>query len=352
MIRRSFARTWRMTAIMLGVALVVIVGRTLWVNGLFSSVKPGFSGTCQVAGDLTGVQDIEIAGGMAFLSVSSARGPGPEDGIYALALNGAARPVKLAGAPKDFHPRGIGLSRTPDGKGLFLLAVNKHGTGRFSIDSFEVTDPQTHPALAAQGMIEGGQLINPQDVVATGLNSFYVANGTAGKNPLIHGLQTYGLISGGNVLYFNGNIFRVAVDGLYGTRSLAMTPDGTHLIVGGLLSRTLTSFSREPFNGQLTEVGNITLPAGPEKISVDGQGSLLVAGHADLFQWRNFARNPAQGSTSQIFRVSLLNGVPQDATQVYGNDGAQLAGASVAAASGKRLLIGSSLDHRLLSCTQ
>jgi hypothetical protein len=361
--KRSFARTWRMTAIMLGVALVTIIGRTLWVNGLFSSVKPGFSGTCKVAGDLPGVQDIEIAGGMAFLSVSSARGPDAADGIYAMALNGTAKPVKLAGGPKDFHPRGIGLSRTPDGKGVFLLAVNHHSgasagagatndKGRFSIDSFEVTDPQTNPALVAQGTIEGGQLINPQDVAAAGVGSFYVANGTASKNPLIHGLQAYGLISGGNVLYFNGNIFRVAVDGLYGTRSLVMMPGGTHLIVGGLLSRTLTAFSREPFNGQLTEVGNITLPAGPEKISIDAQGALWVAGHADLFQWRDFVKNPARGSSSQIFRVSLLNGVPQDATQVYGNDGAQLAGASVAAAVGPRLLMGSSLDKRLLDCKQ
>lgn len=352
MMRRSFARTWRMTAIMLGVALVVITGRMLWLNGLFSSVKPGFSGACKVVGDLPGVQDIEIAGNMAFLSVSSARGPNAADGIYAMALDGTARPVKLAGGPRDFHPRGIGLSRTPDGKGLFLLAVNKHGTGRFSIDSFEVTDPSGTPALVAQGMIEGGQLINPQDVVATGLNSFYVANGTAGKNPLVHGLQAYGLISGGNVLYFNGNVFRVAVDGLYGTRSLAMTPDGSHLIVGGLLSRTLTAFSREPFNGQLTETGNITLPAGPEKISIDAQGALWVAGHADLFQWRDFTKNPARGSTSQIFRVSLLNGVPQEAVQVYGNDGTQIAGASAAAVAGKHLLIGSSLDRRLLDCLQ
>jgi hypothetical protein len=350
--KRSFARTWRMTAIMLGVALVTIIGRTLWVNGVFSSVKPGFSGTCKIAGDLPGVQDIEIAGGMAFLSVSGARGPDAADGIYAVALNGAAKPVKLAGGPKDFHPRGIGLSHTPDGKGVFLLAVNRHSTGRFSIDSFEVTDPQGHPALVAQGMIEGGQLINPQDVVPAGAGSFYVANGTASKNPLIHGLQTYGLISGGNILYFNGNIFRVAVDGLYGTRSLVLTPGGTHLIVGGLLSRTLTSFSREPFNGQLTEVGNITLPAGPEKISVDAQGALWVAGHADLFQWRDFNKNPARGSASQIFRVSLLNGVPQDATQVYGNDGRQIAGASAAVAVGPRLLMGSSLDKRLLDCVQ
>ncbi|HSS14644.1 MAG TPA: hypothetical protein VLL04_12165 [Rhizomicrobium sp.] len=44
--------------------------------------------------------------------------------------------------------------------------------------------------------------------------------------------------------------------------------------------------------------------------------------------------------------------MPQAKGQVYGNDGAQLAGASVAIAAENRLLIGSSLDNRLLGCTQ
>ena len=51
------------------------------------------------------------------------------------------------------------------------------------------------------------------------------------------------------------------------------------------------------------------------------------------------------------FRVSLSGGVPQVATQVYGNAGQEIAGASIAVSAGKRLLIGSSLDDKLLDCT-
>ena len=102
--------------------------RGVWSNGVFSSVKTGFFGSCKVVGNLPGVQDAEAAGGMVFLSVGSARGPAAADGIYALPLAGGA-PRKLAGAPADFHPRGIGLYRTPDGKGLFLMAVNRRRSG-------------------------------------------------------------------------------------------------------------------------------------------------------------------------------------------------------------------------------
>ena len=344
-------RLGRAVAMLAIIALASAAVRGLWSNGLFSSVTPGFAGSCKIAGHVPGVQDAEIANGMAFLSVASARGPSAADGIYALPLSGGGSLRKLTGAPADFHPRGIGLYRTPDGKGLFLMAVNRRSTGRFSIDSFEVTNPATDPALVAEGTIEGGLLINPQDVAMSGPGSFYVANGTAGKNPLMHIPQTYGLLPGGNVLYFNGMIFTQVADGLYGTRSLILTQGGSHLVVGGLLSRSLTTFSREFFSGALTEVGTLTLPAGPEKLSVDTQGELWVAGHAKLQDWRAFNTDPAKRASSQIFRVSLSGGVPQAATQVYGNDGQEIAGASIGVSVGKRLLIGSSLDDKLLDCT-
>lgn len=335
-------------------ALVIVVAisalvRGIWVNGVFSSVEPGFSGTCQVVASLPGVQDMEAAQGKLFLSVGSARGPGPQDGIYAMPLAGGS-PVKLSGAPADFHPRGIGLYRMPDTGALLLYAVNRRTSGRFSIDTFEIKDPGGNPALVAQGTIAGGLLINPQDVAVAGPNIFFVANGTAGKNPLIHGLQTYGIIPGGDVLYFNGTTFSEVADGLYGTRSLLLA--GDHLIVGGLLSRSLTTYKREPFTGQLTDEETLNLSTGPEKLSIDAQGQVLVAGHADLLKWRAMAADPGKRAASQILRVSLFNGVPQAKEQFYGDDGSQLAGASVGVAAGDRLLIGSNLDTQLIACTQ
>jgi hypothetical protein len=366
-------RLGRAVAMLVIVALASAAVRILWSNGIFSSVTPGFAGSCKIAGHVPGVQDAEIANGMVFLSVASARGPSPADGIYALPLSGGGGLRKLSGAPANFHPRGIGLYRTPDGKGLFLMAVNRRSGAsaragatdkgasaragatdknvRFSIDSFEVTNPATDPALVAEGTIEGGLLINPQDVAMSGPGSFYVANGTAGKNPLMHVPQTYGLLPGGNVLYFNGMIFTQVADGLYGTRSLLLTRDGSHLVVGGLLSRSLTTFSRDFFNGALTEADTLILPAGPEKLSLDAQGELWAAGHAKLPEWRAFTTDPAKRASSQIFRVSLSGGVPQVATQVYGNAGQEIAGASIAVSAGRRLLIGSSLDDKLLDCT-
>jgi hypothetical protein len=377
-IRRRPMRWGRMSLIMIVVVLAGAAARAIWANGVFAASPTGFAGSCKVVGHLPGVADIEYAGNTAFISASG-RGPASGDGIYALTPDGKL--AKLAGTPRDFHPRGISLAPGPDGSGLYLIAVNRRtgasagagatnqeasagagatnqessaGAGaakaKFSIDSFAVTNPGTAPALVAQGTVQGGLLTDPQDVAAAGPTTFYVANGTAGDNPVMRGLATYGVIPGGNVLYFGGSAFRVVTDGLYGTRSLALTPDGQHLIVAGLLSRDLKSFTREPFGGTLTQDKSLTLPTGPERITLDGRGDLWVAGHASLPAWRAFSSDPAKPSPSQVLRVSLENGAPQSVFQVYGNDGQQIAGAGAAAYDGRHLLIGSALDGRLLDC--
>ena len=307
-------RPGRALIILVVVGLASAGGRALWANGLFSSVTPGFGGACKPVATLAGVQDMEAADGTVFLSVGDGHSFGKDDGVYA--MTAGATPVRLAGGPKDFHPRGIGLFKTPDGKGLFLFAVNQHSTGRFSIDSFEVTDPATAPKLVAQGTVEGGLMINPQDVAAVSPTSFYVANGTASKYAPIHWLQTWGIISGGNVLWFNGTSFREAVDGLYGTRSLVISQDGNRVIVGGLLSRSISSLARDQFNGTLSDEKNINLPAGPERLSQDAHGDVWVAGHANLFDWRG--AGGGKPATTQVFRVGLGD---QTVQQVYSNTG-------------------------------
>ena len=348
---RKRLRSRRGLAIMAAVALLVFVGRLLWANGLFTNslffgVPTGFSGSCKTVAAVPGVEDMEATGKLVFVAVASARAPDARDGIYVLQ---DSKLIELSGGPKDFHPRGIGLYRQSGG-GLYLYAVNRRSSGRFSIDSFEVTNPDSNPALVAQGTIEGGLLSDPQDVAVVGPNSFYVSNDAA-KSALTRQLAGYGILPASEILYFNGMSFRSAADGLYDARGLLLSPDGNHLLVASLTTRSIKSFNRDMFSGNLTESDSLTLAAAPEKLSLDSFGQLWAAGHANLFHWRSFAADPAARDTSQVFRVTLLNGAPQEAAQVYGNDGSEIAAASAAVSSPQGLLVGSSLDNKLLACT-
>ncbi|HEY8254016.1 MAG TPA: hypothetical protein VIG39_05210 [Rhizomicrobium sp.] len=340
-------RTGRGVAIMTVVALVVFVGRALWANGLFASVPTGFAGSCKTQAAVPGIEDMEAAGGKVFVAVASARGPDGRDGIYVFK---DGKLGKLAGTPKDFHPRGISIFHGPGGS-LYLFAVNRRSSGRFSIDSFEIAQDDT--VLTPQGTIEGGLLTDPQDVAAAGPGAFYVSNNSA-KSNLTKQLAGYGLLPASEVLYFNGMSFRSVADGLYGARGLVLAPDGTHLLVASLTTRSIKSFTRDVFSGALNEADSLTLAAAPEKLSLDSYGQVWAAGHGNLFHWRAFAGNPQARDSSQVFRVSLLNGLPQDASQIYGSrgsDGSEIAAASVAVSSAQGLLIGSSLDGKLLNCT-
>lgn len=348
---RRFARAWRMSAIMLVLALLFFAGRMLWANGLFSSTKTGFSGSCRVISNVPGVSDIEMAGGMAFVAVGNARGPRAEDGIYALPLDGTGRLTKLSGTPQDFHPRGIGVYRSPDGSGVFLMAVNRRSNGRFSIDSFEVTNPSTKPALVSLGTIGSGLLTDPQDIAAAGAGNFYVSN-TIAMPSYLQRLADWGAIPNSNILHFNGMMFRAAAEDVYGARGLLLTPDGNQLLVASMTTRSLKSFNREMMSGNLTEGGSLTLDVAPEKLSLDSRGEVWTAGHVSLIQWRDFFTDPDHRPPSQVFRVSLASGVPQAAELMYGNAGGDIAAAGIAVSADKRLLIGSALDGRLLDCSQ
>jgi hypothetical protein len=348
-VRNPFLRSGLTVAAVAAVAVAGVLARGLQANGVFSSFDPGFSGRCKAV-PVTGVADIAVDAPdrLAFLAVMDARRPGPGDGIFTYDLSPAPKLKRLPGTPADFHPRGIGLYRAPDG-GLLLLAVNHRSSGRFSIDSFQVTQKDGARALAAQGTVEGGLLADPQDVVVVAPNNFYVSNGITGKNAVTRLLQSYGILAGGDIVYFDGTAFREVVSGLPGGRGLALTQDGSHVIAAAVTGRSLISLSREPFRGNLTQAGQLALPVGPDRLTMDGN-TLWVAGHADLLSWRHFGRDPDARAGSQIFRVRLSGGVPESAEQVYGNDGGEIAGAAVGAALGKRLLIGSPLDGKLLDC--
>jgi hypothetical protein len=345
---------YRRAALTIVAMAVVAAGgagvRALQADGIFGSVTPGFSGSCKSVA-LSGVSDIALDGTdkTAFLAVRDARHPGQGDGIYALDMNGSAAPVRLPGTPKDFHPRGLSLWRAPDGS-LYLAAVNVRSAGRPSIDSFTLARTDRAWTLSPQGTVMGGLLADPQDVALVGPINFYVSNGTTARNGVMRWLQTHGVLPGGNIAYFNGSLLREVVNGIYSPRGLALSADGGHLLAASLTGRMLLSLNRESFTGNLSEGENLDLPAAPDKIVLDDTGNAWVAGHARLSSWRAFAGDSAGRPSSQVFRVATQNGSPKTAEQVYGDNGKAIAGAETGAGFGKRLLIGSPLDGKLLDC--
>jgi arylesterase/paraoxonase len=333
--------------------VVFFAARWALMAGLFTSVTPVSPGVCRSIALPAAPGDIQADSprNLAFVSVADRRHPGAGDGIYVLKLdNPKAVPVRLAGTFPDFHPVGISLYRAPSGSEV-LVAINRKAVGRPTIETFSVTYDGDVPKLTSQSSIAGGLLVDPAGIFAIGPDRFYLANAHAGANGIERFAEDYLLWAHAELLYFDGISLRIAIQRLAAPEGVFVTPDGAHLYVTAANEGRLIAFSREPFSGNLAEIGAISLPAWLDKIGMDGSGNLLVAGHPSLLRLRAFEADASKPSPSEIFRVHLdAKGVPQSYEPVYANDGSQIGAASMAAMVGKRLLIGSRLDNKILDC--
>jgi arylesterase / paraoxonase len=343
--------------VVLLVLLAFLGLRWFTAAGVFASVTPVSPGVCKAIPGMPGPEDFEVDAAHDAIIVSSTNRrapkstPDPRDGLYLLKLsNAGAAPVKLDGVPKDFHPHGISLYRAPNGDET-LMAVNHRQDGSQAVEIFGLTYDNGAAKLAARSSIGGGLLISPNDLFAVGPDRFYVSNDHVTKTALGRFAEDYLLWPHADLLYFNGTNFRIPVQRMAFPNGVYVTPDGTHLYIAVTGERRIIAMSREPFFGNLTEIGSLSLPLRPDNISADAEGRLIIAGHPSLIRVNQFRADAGKPSPSEVVRVTLdKSGVPTGYETIFADDGELIGASSAAAVVGKRLLIGSVLDNKLLDC--
>ena len=338
------------------VAVIALTVRSLTAFGVFSAVTPGFAGVCTAINGVEGPEDIAIDDklGVAFISAADRRAkangkPSPQDGLYVLALNGAGNLTKLPGTPGDFHPHGISLYRAPDGNET-LMAINHRSDGTSSVDSFDVVAQAGSVKLREIGSIEGGQLVSPNAIAALDNDRFYVTNDHTSQTAFGRMLDDLLVLPRANVLYFDGTVFHLAADRLNFPSGAALSPDGKYLYVSEAFNRRLDTYARSPMSGALDPAGTLEIPSNLDNLRFDASGTLWVGSHPKALAMAAWRSDRAKPAPSEIFRIVLANGIPQSATIVYANLGAEIGGSGVAAVTGKRMLIGSPLDNKILDC--
>lgn len=346
--------TW--LAVILGLVLFFAL-RWLTVAGVFTTVPANTPIPCTAIAGIEGPEDFAVDAAHDALIISSTNRrapkahPDPRDGLYFLKLNApGSRPVKLEGTPKDFHPHGISLYRAPNGAET-LMAINHLSNGGQAIDIFNLAYENGAAKLTSRSNIEGGLLVSPNDLFAVGPDRFYVTNDHLTRTPLGRFAENYLLWPHADLLYFNGTDFRISVQQMAFPNGVYVTPDGDHLYLTVTNERRLIGFSREPYFGSLKEIGSLSIPSRLDNITADSQGRLIVAGHPSRLRDDQFRANPSKPSPSEVFRVTLdKSGAPVGYKIIFADDGSRIGAASVAAVVGKRLVIGSVLDNKLLEC--
>jgi arylesterase / paraoxonase len=348
------ASAWFRIAITAGAVLSVTIlagtYRLLESHGVFTTVRPAFSGTCRtIAVGGPGDIAVDAKDKIAFISASG-RALSSKDGLYSYAYDRPdAAPVRLAGTPKRFHPGGISLYRATDGS-LTLMAINHPDAAESFVDIFTVKVANGVATLSEIGSIAGDVLTDPSALAATGDDSFYIVNRHASRSNLGRWLDDVLVLPRAEILYFDGMKFRAVTGRLNSPGGAALSADGRYLYVTEYYPRMLVTLERNQFSGQLEPVGSLAIPSGLEEVDVAADGSLWIGAEPKAFAADAFRRDASKPAPSQVFRVTVTNGVPQSASVVYANRGEQIGAASVGAAADGHLLIGSSLDDKMLDC--
>ncbi|MBV9550660.1 MAG: hypothetical protein JO256_13410 [Alphaproteobacteria bacterium] len=333
---RAVVLAWVVVAALVLMTLAKVIKSV----GLFSFAGSASPGICRSIA-LNGPGDLAFEAKNKTLFIAAARegSPAAGDGIYAL-NPGSDKPTKLKGTAADFHPTSLAIGYNLDGAPS-LVVVNHHANGAVSVEVYNVLYDANGASLNSQASVQGGLARRAGGVAMLGNNRFYLTSNPTSSD-FMAALDRWFLLGRADLLFFNGELFREAVNGLSDPSAVAVSADGQRLFVASRGERRVIALSREQYGGALTEQGSISVPLRPEHISVAADGTLWVAGPTRL---------PALGNASTVVRVVVgTDGKPLSADTVYADDGEGVKAATAAVKADGHLFIGSSHDNKLLDC--
>jgi arylesterase/paraoxonase len=350
-------RRWRiLLAVVLVLAALVaaFLLRLAWLGGMFVRITPHFAGQCRLVRGPVGPEDLTIdePARRAIISASDRRalaaGTPVPGGLWSYALDAVdAAPVNLTpDAGLYLQPHGISLWREPDGRAV-LFVVNHpapgHGWPRHTIEIYDLAGD----ALAHRATLTDPRLIMPNDLVAVGLDRFYVTNTHAHGPGRMQDLETYLQLRGAQVLHYGPGGFRTAVADLVFPNGINVSRDGRTVYIAAVTWRSVLVYDRDPATDALSERTTIPIHSGGDNIEVDDDGELWIGAHPTLLAVPKHAADASVPAPAQVLRVSP-DGETVD--EVYLSDGQPLAAASVAARFANRLLIGQIFGDGFLDC--
>jgi len=372
-----------------------------WSAGQMRRVDDRFVGRCTTVQGITGAEDITIhpATRVAYLSAqdrgADARGAPVAAGIYAYDLK-ARKPVLqnlTPSAPSTFRPHGLSLWRAGKGERELQLVINQP-EDRHEVQNYEI-GPN---GLVLRETIAHPLIARPNDLVAVGPRSFYVTNDMSRDFATLGGkLEVLLRLPYSDVVYFDGSTARSAADNIAYPNGINVSSDGSTLFVASLLMKQINVYDRDVASGDLAAREVINVDGNPDNVEIDAAGNLWVGAHPQLVSLFLHSSEAAgqplpllrpivslvqplamRGGTalapSQILRISAQTeqecrpmpsalgdvlrtigfeqriGSCYATAAVYQNRGAEIAGASVAAVNGNRMLIGTVFDDRILDC--
>lgn len=331
------------------------IGRILWLGGAFTRIRPHFAGDCRLIDGPVGAEDITInqRTGRAYISASDRRagfaGRPVAGALWAYDLTDpAAQPVNLTpDAGAEFQPHGVSLWIEPDGsETLFIISHPAPGRG-WPPHVVEIADLRDG-GLQHRATLSDPRLIMPNDLVAVGIDRFYLTNTHAHPPGFLQTLETYLQLRGATVLSYGPGGFRIALSRLVFPNGINVSPDGRTIYVAAMTGQSVLVYERDPATDGLTLRDEIPIGSGGDNIEVDTEGGLWIGSHPKLLAVPKHAADASVAAPAQVLRIPAGS---RSVEEIYLSDGQPLSAASVGARYGNRLLIGQIFGRGILDCT-
>ncbi len=344
-----------------GVALFAV--RLMIDMGSFRTIEAHYEGSCETYGGFAGgTEDVLIdrETGWVFVSSDDRRAfftnpdTAPRGAIEVFRLDDPeAGHIDITPERSgDFRPHGISLYDGPEGKRLFV--INHPADGHQFIELFDVNYGEDGvPSLAFVGSISDPLIVSPNDLVATGLVSFYVGNdfSTRDRDGLGYQMELFLRQNKTTLVYYDGEEARVVADGLTYANGVNVSPDGTVLYVAETTDGTLRIYDRDIVSGALTQrvgaEGLLDFGTGLDNIDIDAEGRLWIGAHPKLFDVQAHAIDAASPSPSQVL---MIDPATQSISEVFMDTGALVSGSSTAAYHDGTMVIGVIFDGHVAVC--
>lgn len=355
---------FRLKYILTAFSLVTLAAIGMWVNylltqgGMFKEFAYHGYEACTPIEGMAGPEDIVIdhARGQAFVSAFDRRAfaAGDENArgeIYLLDLNNrAAAPVALSHAGADvFNPHGIDLWLGEDGTRR-LMVVNHLDLSTHRIEIFDVAE---NGALTHMRSVADPAISSPNDVAATGPESFYATNDLGSETALGKLLEMTQLANRSTLAYYDGTAGKIVADGFLFANGVGVMPGTNTVVMTEFFGQSLWLYERDPATGELTGRDVIHLPTHLDNVNFDEEGGIWIGAQPNVFAFLKSMDDEAELSPSQILRVRLnQTGPGGHVDEVYMEDGTLMTAASAAApyAGGSRMLLGNILENHILDC--
>ncbi|WP_101759406.1 SMP-30/gluconolactonase/LRE family protein [Oceanicoccus sp. KOV_DT_Chl] len=342
--------------------VILVAGFSIWsywsMDG-FKSIEPHFAGSCRTVTGEGSAEDIDIdrQAGVMFISakdrLGAASGAENNGTISVYDLGKAAKQFDMLpiSSLDDFSPHGISLYQSPEGLRR-LFVINHRHSGEESIELFDVAADHS---LAHVKTIKHELLFSPNDLVAVGMEQFYVANDSGATTGFEKGMEMMGLMSLAKIVYFDGESAKPVLENFPTSGGINRSADGHTLYIGGTSSKTLEVYRRDMATGALTFMQSIPLAMGVDNIDVAADGSVWVAGHPKVIDLiSHFTSNGDKPAPSQIYLLPVdtvaADGRLAEPVDLFTSLGDDLSASSVAAEFAGQFYVGGITPKKFLIC--